>query len=51
MQDGARWGAWAQPVFGAYLGLEMTHFLVAGVWHLRDATQRALMRGRFRFLD
>lgn len=45
------WGSLNEAIFGAYLALVITHFIVdAGVWRLREATPRAYMRERFRFL-
>jgi hypothetical protein len=38
-------------IFGAYLGIVMTHFVLdAGIWRLRDPRQRAYMKERFGFL-
>jgi uncharacterized membrane protein len=51
LQDPGHWHHLTQPVFGAYLGLVMIHFVLdAGVWQLRDTDQRAYMRSRFSFL-
>ena len=45
------WGSLNEAIFGAYLALVITHFIVdAGVWRLREAAPRAYMRERFRFL-
>jgi hypothetical protein len=39
------------PVFGAYLGIVMWHFLLdAGMWRLSEPFQRAYMGERFAFL-
>ena len=48
-----QWGAGAYhaPIYGAYLGVVMWHFLLdAGVWRLSEPTQRAYMGERFAFL-
>jgi hypothetical protein len=38
-------------LFGAYLGVVMSHFVVdAGIWRLRDPESRALVRNRATFL-
>jgi hypothetical protein len=45
------WGRVGNAVFGAYLGVVMTHFVVdAGVWRMREPFQRRYMTERFRFL-
>ena len=44
-------GEYKMPIFGAYLGIVMWHFLLAGgVWRLREPFQRSYMAERFPFL-
>jgi len=44
-------GISAEPLFGAYLGIVMWHFLLdAGVWRLSDPFQRGYMARHFDFL-
>jgi hypothetical protein len=51
MQVAHHWGSWAKFVFGAYLGLVMTHFVIdAGIWRLSDPKNRDYMSKRFAFL-
>jgi hypothetical protein len=50
--DGLRAGGIAGGLFGLYLGIVMTHFVLdAGVWRLSDPEQRKYMAERFEFLS
>ena len=51
LQREAPFGDWRMPVFGAYLGIVMWHFLLDdGMWRLSEPFQRAYMGERFAFL-
>lgn len=44
-------GPWGRPLYGAYLGVVMSHFVVdAGVWRLRDPARRSFIAARVPFL-
>jgi hypothetical protein len=51
MDDQSLWGAPSKFVFGCYLGLVMSHFVVdAGIWKLRDPFPRKYMGNAFAFV-
>lgn len=51
MEQGTRNGRPGGVVFGVYLGIVMTHFVLdAGVWRLSEPFQRRYMAERFTFL-
>jgi hypothetical protein len=51
MSDRPLWGDFSKFVFGMYLSLVMTHFMVdAGIWRLRGAFQRTYMKKSFSFI-
>lgn len=51
MSDQTLWGPPAKFVFGCYLGLVMSHFVVdAGIWKLREAFPRRYMSNAFDFV-
>ena len=51
LADRALWGGMGKFIFGAYLGLVVSHFVIdAGVWKLREPFQRSYMRNAFNFV-
>jgi hypothetical protein len=51
MSDTTLWGQPAKIVFGCYLGLVMSHFVIdAGIWKLREAFPRRYMSNAFNFV-